>query len=345
MNSSSIELDMGMKTHLENSKNPREIFTAEPGYVLESTSTINPINPINPINLISPISLHQFRESHSIKPKTYIRSRKPSYSALYNSIQDLEMERTSYKSPSLNPIPSPIPSPVPSPVPNPSPNPSSIPNQVIEHRSIPLVDFNEIRSIFMGLSQDQVVQTKEIRLKDNKYIIIPMTGYTILIEHHKFFRSYISISLVDRENKYMEINELGFDPVIRTCYSYEQLNKIIKEVILSNYNSECYYQIKKVGQELEDIGHKVDMKWGTFVMIETSNVELEVEISYPPFIKGNRGIVHGDPAKPQVIKAVYRNLNAETIKIVNTKIRFRQKTKTYKTTRDLFLDLEMYKML
>lgn len=314
---------------------------------------------------LSPVHIDKLRVGAiGNRPQSDIKRRKqpsvrtePNISSLYKSIHELDHNpSTQGKVQALPPTPLISPTHLVSPselspsVLSPPIHSNPVCNQHRTYEISSIVNFQDIKSIFNGLRQDEILSQYKFILHEEKNIVFMMKGYSILVEHTNSYRygfgyttSFVNISLVNKFNKFFEVEELGFSSVFKTCTNYSKLVSMLSEIVTSGYNIECFYEIRKIGQELIDIGYDVDMTWSVSIMIETDNINLHIEISYPSFTKGNRGVEKGDPVKPQVIKAEFLNLNHSYKP--NKKIRWGQKTKHFNSSRELIKELEMYRTM
>ncbi len=174
--------------------------------------------------------------------------------------------------------------------------------------------FPNVKSFFEILKEDLKDFNLNIQFWNNKYVLIWLQGFKIYIEPKNPLNLYY-LSLLDSENKYIELREIGFPDSIKTYGDYDELVDEIERIIKLNYNIKCYEEeskLEKILSELKISKLKLDKTRELYATVETSIGDANLVLSYPFNVVGNRGVKYADPENPHVILADLENVETFT---------------------------------
>ncbi len=166
-----------------------------------------------------------------------------------------------------------------------------------------------IDDLYNKLILEPEINVYNITKYKTKSIIIEKSGVKIFMELNKMMSYFVCIELaiLDSNNKYIELRDIGFHDSIKLFSNYEDLIKEIIRIINLDYNMECYYEEKNLALKLSELKFNVDKTRELYVTLDTSIASINVILNYPHTSIGNRGIKFNDPVKPFVIKSQIEN--------------------------------------
>lgn len=158
--------------------------------------------------------------------------------------------------------------------------------------------------IFNQFRYDPIIRKKYMEYVTYEHLIINLNRHKIKITEGKFPLPCVVVSITDILNNVIEISEIGFASDVKYIMSYEELLIEVHRVINCNYNMECYYYIRRIGESFKSI-YQVHSKSkvSISVPIPNANTEIILALTCPYLHEGNRGPFFGDPLIPTTICA------------------------------------------